>query len=488
VNAVAAGREAYNRRSTEGEDRFVFKRLMLMACLTLSHCLLSLAGPRVSPAAPARPNFVFFLTDDHRWDALGCAGNPILRTPNIDRLAAGGIMFRNHFVTTSICAVSRASIFSGQQMRRHGIADFATGFSSERWAKTYPALLRAAGYRTGFIGKFGVGTDAAVAAAAAGFDYWRGLPGQAGLFFDADDPGRTHKSARFGNEALEFIRGCRGATPFCLSISFNAPHARDNEPREFWPDARDESLYEDAIIPVPRKASDAWFRLLPEVARNSEGRIRWAWRFDTPTKFQATIPDYYRLISGIDREVGRIVDALRDAGLDGNTVVIFTGDNGFFFGERGMADKWLMYEESIRVPCIVFDPRMPDARRGARVGALTLNIDFAPTMLELAGLPVPQELQGASLGPWIRGDIPRGWRTEFFYEHKTLPDRIPPVEGVRGERWKYVRWTSARPPFEELFDLASDPGEERNLASEPAKAAILERWRTRSRTLGEAAK
>jgi arylsulfatase A-like enzyme len=398
------------------------------------------------------------------------------------------VMFRNHFVTTSICAVSRASILSGQHMRRHGIVDFVTPFAPERWAKTYPALLRAAGYRTGFIGKFGVGNDKDIAALEDDFDFWRGLPGQAGMFFDPDDPTRTHKTARFGNEALEFLNGCNRDTPFCLSVSFNAPHARDKAPREFWPDARDEPLYRNALIPIPSKAAPEWFDRLPEAARKSEGRTRWNWRFSRPEKFQEVVRDYYRLISGIDREVGRILSALEERGLGKNTVIFFTGDNGFFLGERGMADKWLMYEESIRVPCIVFDPRLSAARRGVRVDALTLNIDFAPTLLEMAGLPVPHEMQGASLAPLLHGVKPAGWRTDFFYEHKTLPDRIPPVEGVRGVRWKYVRWTSTHPLFEELFDLTKDPGEERNLINDPKHLANLDQMRARWEKLAEECK
>jgi len=450
-----------------------------------------------------------------------------VQTPNLDRLAARSTVFDNCFVTTSICAVSRASIFTGQWMRRHGIVDFATPFTERQWRETYPALLRAAGYRTGFIGKFGVGSNAAVKAMSGQFDYWRGLPDQGGLFYDKNDP-NTHKTARFGGQALEFLRECGPGRPFCLSVSFNAPHARDRQPREFWPDARDEALYTDVTIPHPAKFGDEWFAKLPEFVQQSEGRRRWSWRFTNELAFQCTVKDYYRLVTGIDREVGRILEALDDRGLAGNTVVLFTSDNGFFLGERGLADKWLPYEESIRVPLVVFDPRLdpvaqasapassrtvpvrePESRgsrpeesgsgtlpelaagtaalRGAVVDAMTLNIDLAPTLLDLARVRAPKSMQGRSLVPLLEGKSPRGWRKEFFYEHHTLPDIIPPTEGVRTEKWKYFRYVDNQPVVEELYDLANDPDEERNLAADPNHAKPLTdlraRWSKLSRQL-----
>ncbi|HTK77978.1 MAG TPA: sulfatase-like hydrolase/transferase, partial [Gemmataceae bacterium] len=233
--------------------------------------LLTLAAAWRCPAQepPRRPNLIFLLADDLRWDALGCMGDPVVQTPNIDRLAQRGVLFRNAFVTTSICAVSRATFFTGQYCRRHGINDFVTPLTAAQWTQTYPALLRAAGYRTGFVGKFGVGDAKAVAAAAKDFDYYKGLPGQAGPFFDPKDATHTHATARFGDQALEFIRSANPSHPFCLSVSFSAPHARDGQPREYPPDARDEGLYANATIPAPKLATDAAFRKLPDFAQKS---------------------------------------------------------------------------------------------------------------------------------------------------------------------------------------------------------------------------
>jgi len=449
--------------------------------------LLFIALP-AGAASPAKPNLIFLLADDLRLDALGCYGNTLVQTPHLDRLAAQGVRFTNHFVTTSICNVSRASLLCGQYARRHGITDFATPFSAAQWRDTYPAILQEAGWRTGFIGKFGVGSNMAVQAMSNRFDYWRGLPDQAGLFFDPKDPTRTHKTARFGTQALEFLEGCEPGRPFCLSVSFNAPHARDRQPREFAPDPRDEALYANATVPRPPKSSPEWFEKLPPFVQESEGHRRWTWRFTNDLAFQRTAKDYYRLVTGIDREVGRLLETLEQRGLATNTILVFTSDNGFFLGERGLADKWFMYEESIRVPLIVFDPRSPSAVRGRTVDAMTLNIDIAPTLLDLAGERVPPRMQGRSLVPLLQGRVPRNGRTEFFYEHHTRKDIIPPSEGVRTERWKYIRWVESTPVVEELYDLAADPGEERNLAEFPEHAKTLAGLRERWRKLGASLK
>jgi arylsulfatase A-like enzyme len=412
----------------------------------------------------SRPNLVFILADDLRWNTLGCMGNTIVQTPHIDQLAREGMRFTNAFVTTSICVASRASILTGQWACRHQIEDFAKPFTPAQWSQTYPALLREAGYRTGFVGKFGVGDAKSIAAMATHFDFWRGVPGQGSIQYRENG---VHQTARMGNEALEFLASHTGRNtqPFCLSLSFTAPHARDNQPREFEPDPRDESLYADLTIPLPKLAhTDEAFHRLPEAVQKSEGRTRWGWRFDTPEKSQRTLRDYYRLVTGIDREVGRILDKL-----PANTYVIFLSDNGWAMGERGLADKWFAYEEDIRVPLIV---RGPGVKTGTS-DAFALNTDIAPTLLSLAGVPLSTSMQGKNLVPILTSrKTPREWRREFFYEHHSVPDRIPPCEAVRTERWKYIRWTGAG-DAEELYDLKSDPLEEHNLVANPKHAKVL---------------
>jgi arylsulfatase A-like enzyme len=419
-----------------------------------------------------RPNILFLLADDLRWNVLGCMGDKLARTPNLDALAKRGVLFRNHFVTTSICAVSRASIFSGQYARRHKINDFVTDFTPDAYARTYPMLLKLAGYRVGFIGKFGVGAKLP----DKSFDYWRGFPGQGSYFGKGET---IHLTRRMGDQALEFLQGCKKDRPFCLSLSFKAPHAMDAAKREYPPDPRDEALFKDVTFPLPKTADPKYFLALPDFVQKSEGRTRWQRRFATAQMYQTILRDYYCLVTGMDREIGRILAELDRLGLADNTIILFTSDNGYFFGEHGLADKWFMYEESIRVPLIVFDPALPKERRNRAVEAMTLNIDLAPTMLECAGVAIPKTMQGQSVRPWLRGQTPP-WRKDWFYEHHTATKIIPPSEGVRTERWTYLRWLKdMENPIEELYDLQGDPQQERNLSALQPHQEMLRELRSR---------
>ena len=439
--------------------------------------LAALAGLRAEESKPTRPNIIFILTDDQRWNTLGCMGDPNIQTPNLDRLAKNGVLFKNHFVTTSICMCSRASILTGQYVRRHEINDFGASLKPGQWAETYPAVLRQNGYHTGFIGKFGVGD---VTHMADKFDYWRGVGGQGGLYFiNPKDPSRTHETARYGQSALEFIDGAPTNRPFCLSVSFTAPHARDDMPHleQFQPDDRDTALYVDKLLPEPETATDDYFKKLIKSAQNSVAHDRWLWRFDTPEHYQISARNYYRLITGIDREVGRIMAELEKRGIANNTVIIYTSDNGYFLGDRKLSDKFFMYEESLRDPIIICDPRQPAGNRGRSETAMTLNIDFAPTILALAELAIPARMQGRSLMPLVHNQHPADWRTEFFYEFTATLGRIPSSEGVRTEQWAYLRWINEKPLIEELFDIKIDPLEAHNVASDPENRATLDKLR-----------
>jgi arylsulfatase A-like enzyme len=192
--------------------------------------------------------------------------------------------------------------------------------------------------------------------------------------------------------------------------------------------------------------------------------------------YEHSVKSYYRLISGVDRVVGRIVAKLAEKGFSQRTVILYTGDHGFYLGERGFAGKWFPHEVSIRVPLVIYDPRLPEARRGRRCQEMALNIDLAPTMLELAGVDVPEAMQGKSLLPLVGGEAV-AWRTEFFYEHLFRHGRIPCTEAVRTERHKYIQFLDTDPPYEELYDLKSDPEEAHNLAADPAHADELEQMR-----------
>ena len=460
------------------------RRRLSRALLLATFTGVVAAGCVTSPPAPATesrpPNLIFLLTDDHRADALGVAGNPIIQTPQLDALARDGVRFRNAYVTSPICMISRASFLSGQYERGHGIHDFATEFSPEAFAQTYPALLRRAGYWSGFIGKYGVGNEMPVRQ----FDVWHGFPGQ-GQYETKDAQGRPiHITSLMGRQAVDFVEKAPRDRPFVLSISFKAPHVQDGDPRQFIPDSAYLGLYEDLTIPVPRKASPEYFQRLPEVlgGDSSEARIRWRLQFANPEMYQRSVKNYYRLISHVDAVVGEIREALRRSGAADNTVIVFTGDNGYFLGEHGLSHKWYGYEESIRVPLIVHDPRLPAARRGQVRDEMALNIDIAPTLLSLAGVPVPARMQGTSLIPLLH-DRRVDWREDFLFEHLFTHDRIPRSDGVIGDRYKYLRYVDEQPVYEQLFDAEKDPDEVINFADRPEYAPVLERMRKRYRQL-----
>lgn len=420
--------------------------------------------------ADRRPNIIFLLADDLRYDVFGYMGNAIIKTPNIDELAREGTIFRNAYVTTAICAISRASIFSGQYARRHGILDFVTPFSDAARKNTYPEIMRRSGYFTGFIGKYGVGSKLP----AAEFDYWKGFGGM-GTYHHKDAAGNyKHLTSLIGDQAEEFLR-MKKNKPFCLSISFKAPHVEGTN--VFAPDPLYSSWYEEDSIPLPVTGDDRFFNLFPETFRTAnEGRERWQVRFSTPQLYQENVKKYYRLVTGIDEVVRRIRAQLAKSGQDKNTIILFSSDNGFYLGEHGLAGKWYGHEESIRVPMLLYDPVL--AVTGARIRKeIALNVDIAPTMLDYAGIPTPLEMQGHSLRPLAEGKK-IDWRKEFFYDHLLSSPRvyIPKSEGLVGQEYKYMRYYKHDDPadffYEELFNTTIDPYETDNLANRPDKAEI----------------
>jgi arylsulfatase A-like enzyme len=403
-----------------------------------------------------KPSFVFLLTDDQRYDALGCAGNPIIRTPNMDWLAQNGIRFANAFVTTPICAASRASVFTGLFERKHGYTFTKPPIRPEYCDTSYPVLLRKAGYRTGFVGKFGV--DVPEGVEDEWFDYFQ--PSAYPYFKDIDGK-KKHLTDINMDRALDFIRETDPEQSFCLSLSTWAPHAHDIEEQQyFWPSACDD-LYKDVVISPPVLGEPDFFDSLPEFMKKSMNRERWFWRFDMPEKYQKMVKGYYRMISGVDMALGRLLDELRRLDRHKDTIVILMSDNGYFLGERGFAGKWTMHELSIRVPLIIYDPRMARARRGMIDSSLVLNIDMAPTLLNLAGVTAPPEIQGRSLVPFLVGSLANS-RREILTEHLWDHPKIPQTEAVRTEKWKYIRYPQ-HPEFEELYDLQNDPIEKNNL-------------------------
>ena len=404
---------------------------------------------------------------------MGCAGNRVIQTPNMDRLAAEGVRFRNNFVTTSICAVSRASFFTGLYARCHGIHGFGTSLSESQHAASYPVLLRESGYRTGFVGKYGVGREMPDAL----YEDFRGFSGQGRYFHDVDGEQR-HLTSMMGDDAVEFLESSTDQRPFCLSVSFKAPHVQDAQTPFFLNDPAYDDLYRDASLPGWKKNDPLYYDQLPDFLKGDyEGRKRWDRRFPDRETWEESVKRYYRLISGIDAQVARMLAALESTGVDDNTVVIFTSDNGFSLGERGLAGKWLMHEESIRTPLIIRDPRF-SSRAGTTRDEMTLNIDIMPTILQMAGMPTPKSVNGRGLWPLVAGETPP-WREEWFYEHLFEHSTIPKTEGVRDGRWKYCSFIETEPHYEELYDLENDSEEEHNLASSLEHGPRLEHMRER---------
>lgn len=388
---------------------------------------------------------------------MGCAGNPIIRTPNMDWLAQNGIRFEKAFVTTPICAASRASVFTGLYERKHGYTFTKPPIRKEYCDSSYPVLLRKAGYRTGFVGKFGVQVPDGVE------DEWfESYQPSAWPYFKDINGEKRHLTDINMDRAIDFIRETDPEQSFCLSVSTWAPHAHDEKKQQyFWPAACDD-LYRDVVIPPPELGDPSFFGSLPDFVKKSMNRERWFWRFDTPEKYQEMVKGYYRMISGVDMALGRLLMELKRLERHRDTIIILMSDNGYFLGERGFAGKWTMHDLSVRVPLIVFDPRMAKTRRGIIDTRMVLNVDIAPTILDLAGLSIPQTIQGKSLGPILKGSR-ENLRKEILTEHLWNHPDIPQTEAVRTEKWKYIRYPQ-HPEFEELYDLQVDSIEKNNLA------------------------
>ena len=464
----------------------MIRKLMILVALGLlmTGCDQQQQADQTKVSSADRPNIIFILTDDQRFDSLGYAGNDIIETPEMDRLAQEGVYFRMALVTTPLCAPSRASIFSGLYERTHGYTFGVGPIRPEFMEESYPALLKTAGYHTGFIGKFGVNMPEPEAL----FDVFDWLwveddPDHPGFYHvDKKLDGETVHLTRYaGQKALDFIEAAPRDTPFALSLSFNGPHSHDDSEQQYFWQEEVGHLYQDMTMPEPALGNDEYFERLPEAVRNGVNRLRWSWRFDTPEKYQRSIKGYFRMIAGIDLEIGKIRNKLAETGLDDNTVIIFMGDNGYFLGERQIAAKWLMYDNSIRVPLMIFDPRVKERRD---IDDMALNIDVTATIVDLAGIDVPDSYHGKSLVPIVTGEVDTLARDTVLIEHLSELPGIPPSEGVRTAEWKYLRYIDD-PSIEELYNLCEDPRETKNLAADPDHQETLEGLRVKLKLLTE---
>jgi len=375
------------------------------------------------PAPPRRPNVVFVLIDDMRWDVMSSAGHPFVKTPNLDRIAAQGVRFTNAFVTTSLCSPSRASFLTGTYAHTHGVRVNGR-MELDPSMPTFPQLLRDAGYETAFVGKWHMIPDPNP---RPGFDYWLSFPGQ-GVYRDPDlnENGRDIKRKGYITDllteyAVAYLARPR-SKPFCLFLSHKAMHS------EFIPADRHKRLYEDVDLLAPPSQQDD-LRGKPRWQREVQLRGK---RLKSPAP-PGGIPDavqpkdwemagrrarlrmnWHRTLAAVDEGMGRVLETLKKSGVADDTVIIFAGDNGFFLGEHGRDDKRYAYEESIRIPLVISGPGVKP--RGKQASQLVLNIDLAPTILDLAGVKIPSSMQGRSLEPLLAGKKTR-WRTSLAYKY-----------------------------------------------------------------------
>ncbi len=466
--------------------------------------------------AESRPNIVFIFTDDHALQAIGAYGSIINKTPNIDRLADEGMIFRNAFCTNSICAPSRAVIQTGKHSHMNGVLDNILIFDSAQ--VTFPKLLRQGGYQTAMIGKWHLKSE------PVGFDFWKVLPGQ-GQYYNPDfrTPDGLQRIEGYVTDiitdvSLEWLENGRDKNkPFMLMTQHKAPH------RTWMPGPEHLNMYDDVDIPEPEtlfddysgrasgakmqemeidrhmrfgwdlkvlkdptdtvdlevwnarmkrftpEQKDAWNaayepknKIFMEANLKGKDLVRW--------KYQRYIKDYLRCIASVDDNIGRLLDYLDESGLAENTIVIYSSDQGFYLGEHGWFDKRWMYEESLHMPYIV---KWPGVTKPGSVNTdMVQNIDFAETFLEMAGLDIPNEMQGRSLIPLLQGKTPDDWRKSIYYHYYEYPGwhMVQKHNGVRTDRYKLINYYELGE--KELFDLETDPQEMKSLYNDPEYAEI----------------
>lgn len=458
-----------------------------------------------------QPNIIFLMADDQRADAFGFRGNEHIITPNLDKLAADGITFDNAYHVSPICQPSRASVMTGQYLSTHKAGfDRPTDYiiTDDEFQTSYPGQLRNSGYYTGFIGKFGfaVGVDGEEKMKNDGFenqsefmpvqyfDVWNGFPGQGSYFptngeFNGyeNTSGATHLTEFMGDQAIDFFRSAQNSDkPFALSISFKAPHAPFNPAEEF------RKKYENTVIPRMVNDGPEYHNNLPEVVKEKSRNAQWYfgrtegylgesidyrqdWHIEIDSTYQEFIKNYYGLITGVDNVVGRIRSELQRLNIDDNTVIIYTSDNGFFAGSKQLMGKAILYEESAKAPMIMYDPRLSNEKHTKRVQAIISIVDIVPTLLEIAGIKIPDIYPGKSFIPLVYTEKDMIHEAVYgennFDNFYPLPSEVENVEDyesirskfVRTPEYKYIRYQETNPVIEELYKINEDPLETNNL-------------------------
>jgi arylsulfatase A-like enzyme len=458
------------------------------------------------PAGP--PNIVFIFSDDHAYQAISAYGEArnLLQTPNIDRLATQGMRFDRCVVPNSICGPSRATVLTGKYSHLNGFYNNSNSkFDGSQ--TTFPKLLQAAGYQTGMFGKWHLVTD------PTGFDEWHILPGQ-GVYYN---PPMIHNGEKVKHEgyttdiitdlSLDWLKSRDRDRPFLLMTQHKAPHrewepalrhlGHDGdriypEPPTLFDDYSGRGLAErDQDMTIAETMTPADLKLVPPKQLTPEQRVAWDAYYNPRNeafrkadlkgedlvrwKYNRYMHDYLGTIKAVDESVGKILDYLDREGLADNTLVIYAADQGFYLGEHGWFDKRWIFEESLRTPLLVRWPGHTKA--GGTSSAIVSNLDFAATILEAAGQPVPAEMQGRSFLPILKGETPADWRGSFYYNYYEypVPHRVRPHEGVVTGRYKLVKFYGADLDGYELFDLKADPHELKDVSNDPAQADTLAR-------------
>ncbi|MGJ8640501.1 MAG: sulfatase-like hydrolase/transferase [Opitutaceae bacterium] len=482
-------------------------------------------------AQAAPPNIVFLMTDDQRWDNFGCYGRPEFRTENIDRLADEGVIFDNAYYAVAICLPSRVTMMSGRYLSNHKVGfshPHNYTFSKSDFNNTYPAMLKAAGYRTGFVGKFGFPvTDEAYErkGIVSGynlqkelspyFDFFAGTGVHfrgAFAYWPKDEKLEAiyskqrplnERTPKTGDAMIHFLETQPKDQPFCLSISFFA--VKNDKPHDMYPP--DVAEFSDYDFSVPENWVEGRNTKLPKVLDNWRGVSLHKQRTSTPALYQKLVRRFATQGYSVDQQVGRLIRQLAKMGVLDNTVIIYTSDNGRFHGSHGLYDKAILYDESVKAPFIVFDGRVGRENRGRREAALMSSVDVAPTIVSYAGLNIPESMQGRDLTPVIQQtQDPEEWRDAVYIESlfigslhsKKVPANIAEInerviadnksyrsQGVRTERYKYFRYYEHDPVIEELYDMEKDPLEMSNLAANPEYASVLEALRKKTENLYE---
>ena len=424
-----------------------------------------------------KPNIVFILVDDFRYDAMGYCGNKIVSTPSIDNLASKGTIFRNAFSSTPISSSSRASILTGLHERTHRYS-FQTGPIDDRYLENaYPLRLKDAGYHTALFGKLGVNCTDAESLFDEIEDYDRNNAiKEDGYRYKTLNNDTVHLTRYTGQKGLDYIEKQDGKNPFFLALCFSAPHAHDSAKQQYFWDEGQEDLYNDMTVPDPIMSEDEYFERLPEAVKNGFSRLRWTWRFDTPEKYQFMMKGYYRMIAGVDQEIAKVRKMLEKKGLAENTVIVFMGDNGYFLGERQIADKWMMYDLSVRIPLIIYDPRID---KHSEVEQQVINVDIPSTFVDIAGGEIPSQWQGRSLKGLLKNKNYKMKRDTILIEHLWEMPNIPSCEGVRTDEWKYFRYVNDE-RIEELYNLKNDPNEEFDLSKDKKYVKVLANLRNKT--------